>query len=122
MMRSVSPLRYCWLASLLLAPALVNIAPACAQDRDYPLRPVRVIVPFPPGGPTDVLARAIGVKLTKYWGQQVIVDNRPGAGGNIVMQIASRASPDGYTLVMGTIATRAINESLYKNLPFSPQA
>jgi len=110
-----------WLAGLLLMAAVIGVAPAYAQASDYPLRPVRVIVPFPPGGPTDVLARAIGVKLTEYWGQQVIVDNRPGAGGNIGMQIASRASPDGYTLVMGTIATHAINESLYENLPFSPQ-
>jgi tripartite-type tricarboxylate transporter receptor subunit TctC len=82
---------------------------------------VRVIAPFPPAGPTDVLARAIAVKLSEYWGQQVIVDNRPGAGGNIGTEMAARAAPDGYTLVMGTIATHAINESLYANLPYSPQ-
>ncbi|HEX2831205.1 MAG TPA: tripartite tricarboxylate transporter substrate binding protein [Burkholderiales bacterium] len=96
------------------------MTPALAERDDYPARPVRLIVPFPPSGPTDVLARAISVKLSEYWRQQVIVDNRPGAGGNIGTEMAARAAPDGYTLVMGTIATHAINESLYAKLPFSP--
>jgi tripartite-type tricarboxylate transporter receptor subunit TctC len=105
----------------VLAVALAfAAAPALAQGSDYPLRPVRLIAPFPPAGPTDVLARAISVKLSEYWRQQVIVDNRPGAGGNIGTELAARAAPDGYTLVMGTIATHAINESLYAKLPFSP--
>ena len=107
--------------ALLLTLSIAAASPAHAQKADYPVRPVRMIAPFPPAGPTDVLARAISVKLTEYWGQQVIVDNRPGAGGNIGTELAARAAPDGYTLVMGTIATHAINESLYANLPYSPQ-
>jgi tripartite-type tricarboxylate transporter receptor subunit TctC len=106
-------------ASLLTAASLVA-GPAAAQQGSYPQRPVRFIVPFPPAGPTDLLARAIAVKLTEYWGEQVIVDNRPGAGGNIGSTLAARAEPDGYTLLMGTIATHSINETLYRNLPFSP--
>ncbi|HYH43196.1 MAG TPA: tripartite tricarboxylate transporter substrate binding protein [Burkholderiales bacterium] len=107
--------------ALLLASVIAAPSPALAQKSDYPLRPVRLVAPFPPARPTDVLARAISVKLTEYWGQQVIVDNRPGAGGNIGTELAARAAPDGYTLVMGTIATHAINESLYANLPYSAQ-
>ncbi len=106
---------------VLLALVLLTAFTAYAQTGSYPQRPVRMIAPFPPAGPTDVLARAISVKLTEYWGQQVIVDNRPGAGGNIGTELAARAAPDGYTLVMGTIATHAINESLYPNLPYSAQ-
>ncbi len=108
-------------SGLLLGLIVVFPLVAFGQARDYPTRPVRLIAPFPPAGPTDVLARAVSVKLTEYWGQQVVVDNRPGAGGNIGTALAARAAPDGYTLVMGTIATHAINESLYTNLPFSPQ-
>jgi tripartite-type tricarboxylate transporter receptor subunit TctC len=108
-----------WVPALALTLAFAA-TPAFAERDDYPVRPVRLIAPFPPAGPTDVLARAIGVKLSEYWRQQVIVDNRPGAGGNIGTELAARAAPDGYTLVMGTIATHAINESLYAKLPFSP--
>ena len=106
------------LAGVLLVLSL-SVSAAETQRANYPTRPVRMIAPFPPAGPTDVLARAISVKLTEYWGHQVIVDNRPGAGGNIGTETAARAAPDGYTLVMGTIATHAINESLYRSLPYS---
>jgi tripartite-type tricarboxylate transporter receptor subunit TctC len=106
-------------ASLVLA--LGAASPLYAQSVNYPARPIRLIAPFPPAGPTDMLARAISVKLMEYWGQQVIVDNRPGAGGNIGTAIAAQASPDGYTLVMGTIATHSINESVYRDMPFSPE-
>lgn len=108
------------LSAILLGLGIFVPVSAFAQARDYPTRPVRLIAPFPPGGPTDVLSRAISVKLSEYWGQQVIVDNRPGAGGNIGTELAARAAPDGYTLVMGTIATHAINESLYAKLPYAP--
>lgn len=111
----------CSLSILVIASSLWVAPAAHAQQDAYPVRPVRLIAPFPPAGPTDVLARAVSVKLTEYWGQQVIVDNRPGAGGNIGTELAARAAPDGYTLVMGTIATHAINESLYSNLPYSAQ-
>ncbi len=104
------------LALLLLAamPATIHAA------QPYPTRPVRMIAPFPPGGPTDVLARTIAVGLSQSWGHQVVVDNRPGAAGNIGTELASRAPADGYTLLMGTIATHGINESLYAKLPFDP--
>lgn len=108
--------------AVVLGLALLATAPVYAQTSGtYPWRPVRMIAPFPPAGPTDVLARAISVKLTEYWGQQVIVDNRPGAGGNIGTALAAQAPADGYTLVMGTIATHSINESVYPKLPYSPE-
>ena len=108
--------------ALVWGLAMVVAAPLYAQSSSsYPSRPVRMIAPFPPAGPTDVLARAISVKLTEYWGQQVIVDNRPGAGGNIGTALAAQAPADGYTLVMGTIATHSINQSVYPRLPYSPE-
>jgi tripartite-type tricarboxylate transporter receptor subunit TctC len=84
----------------------------------FPNRPVRLIVPFPPGGGTDILARPLAQKLTEKWGQPVIIENRAGAGGNIGTDVAARAAPDGYTLVLGTVGTHAINQSLYANLPY----
>jgi tripartite-type tricarboxylate transporter receptor subunit TctC len=77
-------------------------------------------VPFPPGGFSDVFGRIIGSKMNESWGQQVIVDNRPGAGGNIGADIVAKAAPDGYTLVMGTIGTHAINATLFSKLPYDP--
>lgn len=91
---------------------------ACAQG--YPSKPVRMVVPFPPGGTTDILARAVGQKLSEAWNQQVIIDNRPGAGGNIGTDIVAKAPADGYTLLMGTVGTQAINASLYAKLPYDP--
>ena len=85
----------------------------------YPVRPIRFIVPFTPGGASDILSRILGQKLTENWGQQVIVDNRAGAGGNIGAGIAAKAAPDGYTLLLGYVGTLAINPSLYKNIPFN---
>src|SRR5690349_20737694 len=73
---------------------------AAAQAQTYPTRPIRMIVPFPAGGPTDAIARIVGQKLTEAWGQQVVVDNRAGAGGNIGMGIASQAAADGYTIIL----------------------
>ena len=94
-------------------------APAYAQSA-YPTKPVRFVVPFPPGGPLDIVARAIGLDLTKSLGQQVLVDNRPGAGGNIGADIVAKAPPDGYTILMGALSTHAVNIWLYKALPFDP--
>ena len=85
---------------------------------NYPAKPVRLVVPFPAGGTTDILARAVAQKLSEAWGQQVIVDNRPGAGGNIGSDLVAKSTPDGYTLLMGTVGTHAINPSLYKNMPY----
>ncbi|MGZ5164875.1 MAG: Bug family tripartite tricarboxylate transporter substrate binding protein, partial [Burkholderiales bacterium] len=94
------------------------VAPAVAQE--YPTKPLRFIAPNLPGGPTDILARLIGQKLTESMGQPVIVENRAGAGGNIGTEVAAKAPPDGYTLVTGNNATFGANVSLYKRLGFDP--
>src|SRR6267143_5915902 len=104
------------LAALLLA-ALVATA---AQAQPYPSRPVRLIVPFPPGGSTDILSRALGQKLAEGLGQPVVIDNRPGAGGSIGSEAAAKAAPDGYTLVMGQLGPLAVSPAIYKNLPYDP--
>lgn len=82
----------------------------------YPTKPIRILVAYTPAGTTDILARAIGQKMTEKWGQPVIIDNRPGANGNIGTEIAARATPDGYTILMATAATHSINNTLYKKL------
>ena len=84
----------------------------------YPVKPVRLIVPFPPGGPADALARVVGDKLSASLGQAVVVDNRPGAGGNIGMELAAKSAPDGYTLVLAPAGNLTVNPSLYRNVPY----
>ena len=86
----------------------------------YPTKPIRLVVPFTPGGSTDILARAVAQELTKAWGQAVVIDNVPGAGGAIGAEKVAKAAPDGYTLLMGHIGTLAVNPSLYPNLPYDP--
>lgn len=93
--------------------------PAHAQA--FPSRPMRIVVPFPPGGSTDVLARAIGLELGKALGQPVVIENVPGAGGSIGAERVSKSPADGYTILMGHIGTLAINPSLYPKLPYDPQ-
>jgi tripartite-type tricarboxylate transporter receptor subunit TctC len=100
------------------ALVIASVAPAVAQE--YPTKPLRFIAPNLPGGPTDILARLIGQKLTESMGQPVIVENRAGAGGNIGTEIAAKAPPDGYTLITGNNATFGANVSLYKRLGFDP--
>jgi tripartite-type tricarboxylate transporter receptor subunit TctC len=95
-------------------------AAAAAQAQSYPSKPIRLIVPFTPGGSTDVIARVIAQKIGETMGVQVIVDNRPGAGGNIGVELTAKSPPDGYTLVMGHIGTMAVNPTLYKRLPYDP--
>lgn len=102
-----------FLSAAVLALA-VTAAPVLAQN--YPTKPIRIVVAYTPAGTTDILARAIGQKMTERWGQPVIIDNRPGANGNIGTEIAARATPDGYTLLMATAATHSINNTLYKKL------
>ena len=99
---------------------LCVLAPALAAAQAYPIRPVRLIVPYPPGGGNDTLARIFGQKLAESWGQQVVVDNRPGAGTIIGTQLAARAAPDGYTLLLSSIATHAVAPYLYKNPGYDP--
>jgi tripartite-type tricarboxylate transporter receptor subunit TctC len=95
-------------------------AASTSSGQDYPARPIRFIVGFVPGGVADLLARALAQKLTEAWGQQVIVDNRAGGGGLISMQLAGKAAPDGYTLLMGSSTQFSINPALRPNLPYDP--
>lgn len=105
-------------ASTLAAILVFGVPTAIAQSAaDYPNRPIRMIVPFPAGGSADTLARITGQKLTESWGQQVVVDNRGGAGGNIGADVLVKSAPDGYTIMMGTVAL-AISAGLYSKLPF----
>jgi tripartite-type tricarboxylate transporter receptor subunit TctC len=94
--------------------------PSQAQQQVWPARPVRLIVAFAPGGFTDIAARVLAERLSAELGQQVVVDNRAGAGGIIGTEAAARSTPDGYTLLMGTISTQAMNVGLYRNLPYDP--
>ena len=92
-----------------------------AQAQSYPTRPIRMVVPWPPGGVTDVLARGLAVSLTDTLGQQVVIDNRPGAAGTLGVGIVAKAPADGYTVMMTDVASHAISASLYKSLPYDPQ-
>ncbi len=105
--------------ALALAAAIAPFA-AAAQGAPaaYPTRPAKIVVPFPPGGPLDVTSRALAQKLTEAWGQSVVVDNRPGAGGNIGADLVAKAAPDGYTVLMGALSTHAVNPSLYARMPY----
>ena len=105
----------------LVIAAMLVASTASGHAQTYPTRAVRVIVPFPPGGSTDILARAMGQKLSEAWHQQVIIDNRPGAGGIIGTELGARAARDGYTLMMGSGAPLTINPSLYEKLPYDAQ-
>src|SRR5436190_19867522 len=89
-----------------------------AQAPAYPDKPIRIVVPFPVGGVADTFGREIGRKLAEAWSQPVVIDNRPGAGGNIGADIVAKSAPDGYTLVIGNIGTHAVNVSLLPAMPF----
>ena len=105
-------------ATLVLAGSLA-LAGAKAEDK-YPSKPVRIIVSFSAGGPTDIVARAVGAKMGDLLGQQFVVENRVGAGGNIGADQVAKSPPDGYTLLMATVSTHAINPGLYRNMPYDP--
>lgn len=105
----------------VLAAAAAALALAASPARaDYPERPIHVVVPFPAGGGADVLARTIVPRVARELGTTIVVENRPGAGGNVGAEYVARAAPDGYTLLYGTNGTHAINRSLYGNIPFDP--
>ncbi len=106
--------------SLGMTAGLASTASLAQTAVNYPGKPIRLIVPFTPGGSTDILARAIGQELTKAWGQSVVIENVPGAGGAIGADRVAKAPADGYTLLMGHIGTLAVNPSLYPKLPYSP--
>jgi tripartite-type tricarboxylate transporter receptor subunit TctC len=103
-----------------LGAIIVACIASAAAAQTYPNRPIRMIAPFPAGGLVDVLARAVGEELGKTLGQPVIVENRPGAGGNIGADVVAKAEPDGYTLLMTSPGIQSINEFLYKTMPFDP--
>ncbi|MFN9155872.1 MAG: Bug family tripartite tricarboxylate transporter substrate binding protein, partial [bacterium] len=108
--------------ALLGAASLMPAAPALAQGKGadvFPSRPVRMIVPFAPGGPTDIVARLLGQRLGDLWGQTVLIDNRAGAGGNLGVEIAARAAPDGYTVLV-TSSSYVVNPALYEKLRWDP--
>ena len=111
--------RHFTIVQLLLAVVAMNGTFAQAAE-NYPTKPVRLIVPYAPGGATDITARQVQTKLNELWGQPVIVDNRPGASGNIALELAARAAPDGYTLFVGNVSTNAINETTFKSLKVKP--
>lgn len=108
----------------LVAASVLALSPvlACAQGSaaNFPAKPVRILVGFTPGGATDITARVIGEKLQARWGQSVVIENRPGGGGNLAAEVVAKAAPDGYTLVLGVTGSHGINISLYKNLPYHP--
>jgi tripartite-type tricarboxylate transporter receptor subunit TctC len=107
--RLISSLLLGWLATFAVTAA------------DYPVKPVRVVVPFAAGGSTDLLARNIAQRLSESWKQSVIVDNRAGGGGIVGSEFVVKSAPDGYTMLMGTVTTHAVSVSLYRKLPFDPQ-
>ena len=113
-MRKVLQVVAGWVAVACLAA----ISPAYAQAPAYPTKPVRLIVPFPPGGSLDIAGRVIAQKLTEMWGQTVVVENKPGAGGNIGADYVAKSPPDGYTILLGALSTHAVNPSLYKTMPY----
>jgi tripartite-type tricarboxylate transporter receptor subunit TctC len=104
---------------VLFCASVALALPACgALAQGYPAKPIRFVVPYAAGGPLDLIARAIGQKMAESTGQPVVVDNKPGAGGNIGADIVAKAAPDGYTIVMGAVATHAINPTLYPSIPY----
>ena len=110
-------MKYGHLAAILVL-ALTLATTVSAQG--YPSKPIRFVVPYAPGGNTDILARLLGQKLSEAWGQQVIIDNRPGAAGTVGAELVARAPADGYTLIMGSFGNIIVANSLYKNLKYDP--
>jgi tripartite-type tricarboxylate transporter receptor subunit TctC len=115
----------CRLALILLCMSVLVVAPAAAQGfpdeaATFPNRAIRIVVPFPAGGPSDIVARLIGQKMSEEWGQPVVIDNRPGANTVIGAQAVAKAAPDGYTLLMAIDSTLTMNPYLYRSLPYDP--
>jgi tripartite-type tricarboxylate transporter receptor subunit TctC len=112
------PARRLFFYVLVLALGIGPHAASAADPAAFPTHPVRLVIPFPAGGPLDAVGRAIAQKLGDAWGQSVVVDNRPGAGGNIGADLVAKSAPDGYTVVMGALSTHAVNPSLYPSMPY----
>jgi tripartite-type tricarboxylate transporter receptor subunit TctC len=100
------------------AAALAAVLGTAAQAQSWPAKPIRLVVPFAPGGSSSIVARAVAVEMEKGLGQSIIIDNKPGGGGNVAMQDVARAEPDGYTLIIGHIGTLAVNPFMFESLPF----
>ncbi len=108
------------MSSPLLACALGLVASGVLAAEKFPQRPVRIIVPYAPGGATDITARLLQTGISELWGQPVIIDNRAGASGNIALEMAAKSAPDGYTLQVGNVSTNAINETTFSSLSIKP--
>ncbi|MBW8903591.1 MAG: tripartite tricarboxylate transporter substrate binding protein, partial [Bradyrhizobium sp.] len=106
--------------SLIFALAVGCASVSAKADETYPNRPVRIVVPFSAGGPTDIVGRVFAQKLSELIGQQFYVENKVGAGGNIGADIVAKSAPDGYTLLVATVSTHAINPGLYSKMPYDP--
>ena len=106
------------LRAILLVGALLVPSALAAQTDTYPSKPIRIVVAFTAGGTTDIIARLVGKKMTDAWGQPVVIENRPGAGGNLGSNIVAKAPPDGYTLLIGSVGPLAVNATLYPNMPY----
>lgn len=104
-----------WIVSIVTTLVVLCVVPAGAQT--YPTKPIHILVPYAPGGITDIAARIVGAKLTEAWGQQVVVENKPGGNGFIAMTAGAKAAPDGYTLTMATVGDVAINPAMFKEMP-----
>ena len=104
----------------IAAALTLMLAAATASAQPFPSKPIRIVVPFAPGGTSDILARAIGPKLTETWGQPVVVENRTGANGNVGAEFVVRSAPDGYTMLLSDVGALAINPSVYPNMPYDP--
>ena len=107
-------------AAVAAAAAFATMCTAAAAEEPYPAKPVRIVVPFAAGGPTDIVARVMGTRMGDLLGQQFVVENRAGAGGNIGADVVAKSAPDGYTLLMATVSTHAINPGLYSKMPYDP--
>jgi len=108
-----------WFRMVAIAlAATCSLAVLTAAAQGYPVKPVKLVVPFPPGGSLDVAGRLIAQKLTEAWGQSVVVENKPGAGGNIGADLVAKAPADGYTILLGALSTHAVNPSLYASMPY----
>ena len=104
----------------LAAVLAIAVLPQAAFAQAYPAKPVRILAPFPAGAGVDIVARMIGQPLAEQWGQAIVVDNRPGAGGTIACELVAKAVPDGHTLLLGNLSTFAMAPSLYKKVNYDP--
>ena len=121
-MKEMKEKKFKSIAGMGLLAVAIAMGHSYSHAQTFPTKPVRIVVPQTPGGASDALARIVGQKLSEKWGQAVVIENRAGAGGNIGMDVVAKAPADGYTLLMSYVGSHAINVSIYKKLPFDPEA